>query len=279
MRYCDKAHVREEFEKEIWGQVNEWAWNYLDRKYYVDEVRNGDMPMSDLVEEYKDLIAIGKHETTKTEIPSTEIPPDRRDRLVSLIYAKKANDHTVVKWFRKAFLPNGLISKQDIDQWTAKASRDILDSLNGCTNWIASEYHWDEHQAKTFILTGAIPVYSRLTYGIRTTWGADGRHSVKITLEVDPEVPPKTVRSVYHQIRSHVRDGSRYRPLSEKIASLVEFVLTHEDAWEEKFTQWNKKHLEWNYPDIRRFKRDYSRAINALLRAHKDDILPPDISA
>ncbi len=149
----------------------------------------------------------------------------------------------------------------------------VLDRLRVLSEQLAREFHWREAQATTFVLTGKTPLvpslrveYYRGSYSLPTILYQHAR----ITLDVDPEVPPSQVAKFYAEARRKVRSGQRNKPLSEKVAALVEFVLEHgEGAWREKVEAWNRLYPKWAYRSETQFARDYHRAVVKLLRPPK----------
>ena len=128
---------------------------------------------------------------------------------------------------------------------------------------LARYYHWQEVEAVDFVLTGELPL------------SVAGYHSVVemlgnrqfIVLEIDAEVSPQDVLHWYSDVRRTIREpDTRSRPLSPKIAALVDFVLDQPEhtTWRVKMAAWNQVHPEWAYEREQLLARDYRRAVRAI---------------
>ncbi len=135
---------------------------------------------------------------------------------------------------------------------------------------------------------------SWLKYGVNYSVGKDYQPRARITLNVDSEVSPAKVAEVYSQLRQRVRSGRRNKPMSDRILTLVEFVLEHRRRgknWEDIMELWNRRYPKWKVlkpirqsgkdPEaeaLRRalwnFSRDYNRAVQSLFREPKYSPLP-----
>ncbi len=156
------------------------------------------------------------------------------------------------------------------DDWVRlqDTSRGPLEHLRSLAERLAPAYAWTESQATVFVLSDVVPLVST----IRATWG--GHHirygdshewARRITLDVDPSIPPHELARTYQQIRERAEHRGRRR-LSDKHASLAAFAVEHPDGtWSERRRAWNSANPTWSYEHDSNFRRDAMRAQARLL--------------
>lgn len=294
--------VRVWLEKKIKGPVNAITWANLVTEEYVKEVTDGNEDVSFLLQRYRTLekFALDHERDHQPDQPPTsyehDIPPDRRQGLISHILANEAAGEPRVREYRRKYLPTELLSRSGISAWI----NDLQEGIHAgdevlllyyvdAENKIKSEqvkshaayelvklgeylkrYTWQPELAATFVLTGEIPyipiVNTRIAIASTLLPSRLGYSRSTVTLNIDLATPPAKVAEVYRQLRSEYRPG-RNRPLSESVVQLVEFVLLQpEGKWSDKMTRWNFAHPKKRYDSPTQFGRDYNRAIAKLLR-------------
>ena len=145
----------------------------------------------------------------------------------------------------------------------------ILERLRKLSEGLAKQFSWQPAQATLFILVeGFVPLVQNLVDRFQ---GKPLPAASRLTLEIDPTMPPRILEEQFRAIRARVF-SSRYRPLSKKNLQLVAFVLRQRKgrSWPEIMTAWNKKHSEYRYhkDQIKNFKRD--------ARTAKEHLVSPD---
>ena len=154
------------------------------------------------------------------------------------------------------------------DNWVSRvAVRDggQLDWLRRLAEALAKQYCWQPAQATLFVLTGAVPLISR----IRMTTGSrsQGPWADRVVLDVDPAESPAKVATAF---AAQVRAGRPHsRPVKEKHARLAVHALVEHATlpWKDRTRLWNAEHSEWQCSDAN-YRRDALDTRNRLLRIH-----------
>ncbi len=107
-----------------------------------------------------------------------------------------------------------------------------------------------------------------------------------LVLTIQPWVPANVVRAVYANLQKLGLKG-KPRALSERNLAVFRFVISHQEVvpgdgaqpalrkppWRILLDRWNKvypKEHEWHYTDVRRFRRDFDRAEQAVVHPRID---------
>jgi hypothetical protein len=156
------------------------------------------------------------------------------------------------------------------DEWVRLqvTSRGPLEQLRRLAERLAPAYAWTESQATVFVLADVVPLIAT----INATWGGHFiRHgdshewARRITLEVDPTVPPHELARTYQKVRERADHRGRRR-LSDKHASLAAFAAERpQETWAARRRAWNQVNPTWSYGHDSNFCRDAIRAQARLL--------------
>lgn len=104
-----------------------------------------------------------------------------------------------------------------------------LGDLAALSEKIADWYRWHPAWACLFVLTGAQPTVSAFTASAQVRYGMDGAATTRVTLTLDPTLPPRVVADLYAGLRSrlqHERQPPR-RAQSLRFYRLAEHVGPH----------------------------------------------------
>ncbi len=289
MSEAEWTALRGEAEAE-WGRIKDETWKLL-RARYPDAAP----PVEDLLD---DLEAAGiepaqQRNTESMFKPRTVTGNPSRVRALSSVLAADAAQRDEVEDFRGRALPDGLLTEKSCAEWirdhvepmkpkderlllafgepgkqwtqrVAVGSSSLLGELARLSGNLADLYPWQEQQATVFVLTDAVPLVAPIRTTVRRTGPIEAKS--RIILEVDPWTDPREVASAYIRARGDAQRGIRRRPLSDRAYQLAEFVAdrrNHSDV--ELRRLWNRTYKEWAYPDVPRFVRAYSSAIDHLL--------------
>ncbi len=151
----------------------------------------------------------------------------------------------------------------------------VLDELWHLTDRLVKRYGWKEDQAAVFILSGVTPYLPGIR--LETDYREDCPAASRITLIVDPFVPPQEVLGTYSRVRQQILKG-RYRPLSEKHLRLAVFAAEQKRkgvTWAAVMEEWNQAHPGETYTQETVFARDATAARKRLLtpRLNPDGLL------
>lgn len=143
-----------------------------------------------------------------------------------------------------------------------------LDRLRGVSTSLAARFQWNEAQATLFVLTGEVPLVSRVRARM-TFSGAAPTSTARVVLEVDPTVPPTEVAKAYGRIRQRWL-GARHRPLSGKHLRLATFYAPRPDGepWKTSLSAWNDDAApdeRYELRHVANFARDCRKALDRLL--------------
>jgi hypothetical protein len=292
-----EAEVRSALEKRLGRPVSDALWQGLVEDRYVAEVLHGEAGAFDaLVKQYRRRERWAREYQRESKTERREAPPDRRALLVSRLLAREASHLPEVKAFRREVLPGGLLSPEEVGPWIREKVREAGEGSPDRTLWwveggkwhscfvgmegvlarlwwlsreVARQINCSEAQATDFILTGRVPIISPLRWGVHRTFTQVYAYA-RIVLEINPEVSPAEVAQFYREARKSVLQGERSKPLSQRVAALVEFVLGHDGGtWREKMEAWNREYPQWRYTSEKNMARDYHRAVGKLLRPPK----------
>jgi len=132
-------------------------------------------------------------------------------------------------------------------------------------------YNWPSYETIFFVLCGVLPRPAAIRCSFTQPVAIYSTEEMlprrcTVTLDIDVDTPPEEVMRGYAEIRRYLVGNSRSRPLSAKIATLVDFVLDQPDGttWREKMEAWNQAHPEWLYDNVDHFIVSYRRAIRSL---------------
>jgi hypothetical protein len=195
-------------------------------------------------------------------------------------------------------------SDQELGTGIATVAADSeLDRLRRLSERLARENRWTEAASTSFVLADITPRVqtSEVTIGLHPSPLALSR----ITLTVDPTLPPSIVAEEYKQVRDAVL-GARYRSLTEKHLALADFAdefcgavawddyfaeIRHDadgpqreqwhsllvgdyvirsdtgPSWERCREHWNETYPHWAYAYTSHFRRDAKHALQRLLDA------------
>lgn len=162
------------------------------------------------------------------------------------------------------------------ERQVATVAGSVLERLRELSAYLADRYTWSEGQASTFVLTGNPPFILSVGNMVRLR---PLEALSRITLHVDPALPPREVVAVYRQIRRKVVTG-RHRELSLKhlLLALVAGHKTKSNSWAKVMGEWNrgmgKQHPDWQYDQVTNFARDGALAVRRLM--HPNYRLPSD---
>lgn len=112
----------------------------------------------------------------------------------------------------------------------------VLGRLRDLAVYLSSTYRWAEDQAVAFVLCDVVPAVSGV-------WVTETRSSTgdRITLDVDPSVPPDVVRARYAEAQRELT-GKRHRaPNPESLDVLSEWVLRGEPEFREMAHRWSRE--------------------------------------
>lgn len=138
----------------------------------------------------------------------------------------------------------------------------ILEKLYDRAVTLSARYKWREIDAVMFLLTDDVPLVQISTMQIH--W-ADIPCLSRITLTIDPALPPSQVEEIYRRARHKLLEG-RYRNISEKHVTLAAFSLTESGAkLSDQMVRWNQKYPQWRYQRVTNFCRDARVARQRLL--------------
>jgi hypothetical protein len=141
-----------------------------------------------------------------------------------------------------------------------------LDSLRGLADALAKQYCWQMAQAVTFVLTGAVPLISRIRKTTQTA--SEGPWANRVILDVDPAESPEEVARAFSSGPPAGRQA-RSRPVKEKHARLAVHALVEHASlpWKERTRLWNTEFPQWLYAGGN-YRRDALDTRNRLLRIH-----------
>ena len=151
------------------------------------------------------------------------------------------------------------------------ASGGVLESLQKLGFYLAARYSWTTAQATMFILTGLNPEVAGIETNVRR-----GQANARITLVIDPIVPPSEVTNEYQRLRREIMPR-RHRSLSDKHLRLAAFVAERpeSESWEDRMKGWNATYPEpefdgYSYSHRSNFIRDAIQARQHLLYPEYD---------
>lgn len=201
-------------------------------------------------------------EVTKVDVkPLVPRPEALRSRVFSAYLGKLASEDYDLRRFREDFLGGKPVSGEEAQQLVK--DRDLRRELERASERVARNFHWNQVQAKVFIMTGRVPLISAVSVGHQRMWAKHFTH-FRVTIEVEPWVSPQTVLRVYRDSQRELL-GRQSRQLSERNLTLFHFITDRipvnakKTAWRAMMTEWNRAHPDWEYGDARHFARDYHR--------------------
>ena len=225
---------------------------------------------------------------------------ERRMIAISQLLAEDARQNEeAVQDFRQSMLGGRLLEWADVETWVRRQATDdgtldrdprasfleygvpddlwmrsqptakngVLGSLRILAARLAKRYGWQEAQATLFVLTDMVPRVSPLHAEMK--WTSPFEAMSRITLTVDPALPPREVADAYREVRARFL-GPRYRTLGEKHVALALFAARKPGGitWREGMLSWNKAKKKWAYSQETNFARDCTQALKRLLHPH-----------
>lgn len=147
----------------------------------------------------------------------------------------------------------------------------VLGQLRQVSWNVARSYHWQLADATSFILTGSCPPIASIIETIEylNVWGKRAQALSRITLEIDPALPPRVLAKVYADIRRFL-GIERNREPTDKSRQLAEFTQARpfDESWTKRMVAWNKKYPKWAYKQEDNFGRDCRQAQRRLVGAN-----------
>ncbi|GEM_PF-3265551 len=335
--FRSEDEVKEALQSKV-GKVNTVIWDYLIKKFYVNEVLEGMESLSNLVKEYRKLqqfISQAAKEDglpAKAEFPVTKKEGSsvitREDIIFSKILAYEMGKVPAVKKFRREALKGVLVKSESLKSWVQTMQEkdgpptrylkvkdrdvsivtegdrvlmkgcfspteeilglEVIDlTFPGDDGWVNTipvnasgilgqlkkvadkiiKFYcpvWKEYQAVGFILTGKVPLISKVRYSYKIIPGMP----LQITMKLNARITPKALSEEYTKIRQKLLKKKRVKPLQEKSLTLVEFFLEYDKndfTWKELMQMWNEYYPKWAYNEYSNFQKDCRRAINWFL--------------
>jgi hypothetical protein len=147
----------------------------------------------------------------------------------------------------------------------AVAHGGILDGLRRVSEGLASRFGWQEGLATIFVLTGRVPLLSKLRVTVR--YRSPISAASRVTLTVDPGCSPKQVGEAYQKARKELV-GPRHRELSEKHIVLAQFGARRkkDETLAQSMEEWNERYPTWRYRTVTNFGRDVKKAQQRLMQ-------------
>lgn len=132
-------------------------------------------------------------------------------------------------------LPDLLLPIDDLRRVGVEPDSNLA-RLRDLSGYLSATYGWAGDQAVAFVLCDVVPAVS----GVRVTETGSSM-GYRITLEVDPSVPPDVVRARYAEAQRELT-GKRYRaPNPESLDVLSEWVLRGEPEFREMAHRWSQE--------------------------------------
>lgn len=182
-----------------------------------------------------------------------------------------------------------------------------LGELAELSQKLAERYRWHPAWASLFVLVGTQPVVLAYTASAQIRHGVSGAAGTRVTLTVDPALPPQQVAELYGQIRAAIQPEPPRRAQSLRSYRLAEHVGPHllhhpsvrgtkrrgrprkahppgalvynvgpvDCTWQDLRRTWNARYSEvdedgktWRYDSQSNFTRDAQQAFRRLLDPH-----------
>jgi hypothetical protein len=164
------------------------------------------------------------------------------------------------------------------DEWVRRIAvlpYTTLDRLRIVSSQVADDTNWDKATATVWILCGAIPRTPAIQVDTKQAFLTPFGNRQRIVLDVDADVTPEEVKSVYARERSncftHTAGTKTRRPLKPRTLRIVASVFgTDWRGWAFHQRQWNDDNPSDQITDIRTFRKLVNRAMRHLLntKAH-----------
>ena len=143
--------------------------------------------------------------------------PDRY--IVGLIERGKPGDRARVAHLD--FVSDGRPVRQTVPRHGA------LGELAELSQKLAKNYRWHPAWASLFVLAGTRPTVLAYTASAQISYGIEGAATTRVTLTVDPALPPQQVAELYGQIRTAMQPEPAPRAQSLRSYRLAEHVGPH----------------------------------------------------
>jgi hypothetical protein len=303
-------NLRGWLERNVRITPSEWARlsedGYIAR-FQNGDVQTDDL--LDIVDEWRqDMSTVVLHGARSPRKKGTTRAADLHDvraETVSAVIAHQAALHPDVMAFRTEVLSGQLLDSAAVKNWirdqqspTPTAARDgretvalplalpvaegsndvvthhalvepngVLGRLRVVSERLVGIYGWKPGVATLFILTDRTPHISTLT--VEHTRRTDAVLN-RITLTIDPALPPQVVTAQYVAARKAQFGSTRPRVLTERHLRLAAFIAKRPpvEDWESRLIEWNTSvpMRGWRYARLATFKRDAVLATTRLFR-------------
>ncbi len=138
-----------------------------------------------------------------------------------------------------------------------------LERLGRASAQVAECCAWEEADATVFVLTGALPRWSRLE--VTETHLSGNPLASQITLVVHPSVTAREVAQAYRETRKSFAEMARRLPTEKHLLLFLYCTqcLAAGAGWEDVLLGWNENHgddfARARYSQLSNFRRDYHR--------------------
>jgi len=300
------AALRQELEERLKRPVSDAVWEMLVEERYAEEVlRSYDdderaQRFDELVARARRLEKFGARmgassARARPEPVAVRSSGDRGEAAAELL-AADGRRLPQVRRFRQDILQGHLIAPDAVPAWVrAQAERDglpgggapllkypevqgeawisvhpagVLGKLRNVVQVLSLSYGWDQAEAVRFVLCDTPPTLPARAFHRQGIFPcASGR----ILLDLPPWVSDDEVLSLYHQGK-HNAGLAHQKPLSSKIAALVQFVCRRlgengqpVGGWATVWQEWNAAYPQWRYATWQQMCSDFRRKEHALL--------------
>ena len=139
--------------------------------------------------------------------------------IVELIQQRKPGDRDPV--VHLDFVSDGQPVRQTVPRHSA------LGELAELSQKLAGRYRWHPAWASLFVLAGIRPTVLAYTASAQISYGISGAATTRVTLTIDPALPPQQVAELYGQIRAAMQPEPLPRARSLRSYRLAEHVGPH----------------------------------------------------
>lgn len=255
--------------------ISEGAWDHAIQhpdfidifKYY----KRGEEEFDSLVEWMDDRLSFADAAGPISEPPPRVKPESPREyqRIMAFAHMVEAyiNNHPDVLEFRKKHLKEGLLKTEgkifasSQVTWLKEQSNEFKKALNELAErftWLTLGGWIEREHIMCIVLTGKNEFNSL----VKVKTSRDPFWGYKYVIEIAPTVNPSELLSIIkRRVINEYPHKKKLRALSVKSIRLAEFVLTHNESWEERKEKWNGEYPKWKYSDRRRFARDAKSAV------------------
>lgn len=196
-----------------------------------------------------------------------------RASLLEDAHARAASKHPRIQGFRERYLPNGLLTSEEAEQFLESNPQEA----EAVGSYLHKYHGWHEGDAKWWALTGEAPTARPVRVGYRTAHSMGAPGVYLITIEAPPWVSAETVRGAFSEMRRRMRAERKPRDArSIRVARFVE-NLRHSPATAqltlaEMCHRWDEDNPDEAFSEPRTFERTYQRTNNILRQKYDADI-------